>query len=100
MNGKEAKIHLLAVLDCANDSHSTLNSSYTKGQCWNMMFAAVKCYEETDIVNELVANNILKEFPDYMRCDFVLEEAPQDQGSEKLQSITANICSPEGPLPF
>lgn len=100
MNGKEAKMHLLAVMDCANDSPSTLNSSYTKGQCWNMMFSAVKDIAEKKIVPDLVAANILKEFPDYMRCDFVLEEAPQDKGSEKLQPITANICSSEDPLPF
>ena len=100
MNGKEAKVHLLAVMNCANDSPSTLNSSYTKGQCWNIMFSAVKDYTETDIVNDLVVSNILKEFPDYMRCDFVLEEAPQDKGNEKLQPIKANIRSSEDPLPF
>jgi hypothetical protein len=89
MKAKKVIEHLLAVMDYADDNESKLNYKFTREQCWNMMFGAVKDIPEDQEVSDLVVNNIMREFPDYMRCDFKIEDAPQNTMERAVQPTTA-----------
>lgn len=41
---------------------SKLNSQLTKWQVWNMFHGAINCEGENDIVDVMIATNILREF--------------------------------------
>lgn len=78
MKAKDVREHLLAVMDYADEKESKLNWKFTRERCWNMMFGAIKDDPDDKKISDLVVNNIKREFPDYMRCDFKIDDAPQD----------------------
>lgn len=69
----QLKEHLLAVMDYADDDKECkMNRSISKGKYWNMLMDCCIKKDDSEIVGDIVVKNTLTEFPDYLRCDFVV----------------------------
>ena len=69
----DLKEHLLAVMDYASDEKECkMNRSISKGKYWNMLMDCCIKEDDNKICADIIINNTLKEFPDYLRCDFVV----------------------------
>ena len=69
----DLKEHLLAVMDYASDEKECeMNRSISKGKYWNMLMDCCIKKEDNEICADIIISNTLKEFPDYLRCDFVV----------------------------
>ena len=68
----QLKEHLLATMDYASDEKECkMNRSISKGKYWNMLMGCCIKEPEDKNVSGLIINNTLREFPDYLRCDYI-----------------------------
>ena len=62
----EAKNYLLSVMEFADNEQSKGNKSLTKEEAWNLFIGALTWRNDDEELNEILKNNILREFPEYL----------------------------------
>lgn len=75
--------HLLATMDSFSDQMCESNRGISKESYWNLCMKI--CINEPDKhkqVDDIVIKNVLTEFPEYSRVDYVLPYTEEDMASD------------------
>lgn len=63
--------HLLATMDSFGEEMCKANPGISKEKFWNMCISACMQHpNKEDKIGDLIAKNVLREFPEYDRCDY------------------------------
>lgn len=71
---KDLEEHLLATMDSFTNQKCIGNTGLTKEWFWNNCMKICISNNGEREVDDVIKNNVLKEFPYHTRCDFVFEE--------------------------
>lgn len=65
--------HLLATMDSFTDQMCEGNSGISKEKYWDICLRSTSGKDKLTPLQDIMATNVLREFPDYTRCDYDFE---------------------------